>query len=110
LYVEPNKERTHNWLTVNRLKLPLPSTRYGFFNNSISQSENNVNTKNNTAEGVESGDVKYSIKENVKNKVSGEIYDKGLFLIQTYLKGFHHAIGVKLLEILFQNILQEKSF
>ena len=85
--------------------MPLPSTRYGFFNNSISQSENNVNTKNNTAEGVESGDVKYSIKENVRNKVSGEIYDKGLFLIQTYLKGFHHAIGVKLLEILFQNIL-----
>lgn len=61
--------------------------------------------KNNTGKGVESGDVKYSIKENVKNKVSGEIYDKGLFLIQTYLKGFHHAIGVKLLEILFQNIL-----
>ena len=59
---------------------------------------------------VGSGDVKYSIKENVKNKVSGEIYDKVVFLIQTYLKGFHHAIGVKLLEILFQNILQEKSF
>ena len=57
LYVEPNKERTHNWLTVNRLKLPLPSTRYGFFNNSISQSENNVNTKND-----ESGnDIKYSM-------------------------------------------------
>ena len=87
LYVEPNKERTHNWLSVNRLKLPLPSTRYGFFNNSISQSENNVNTKNNTAEGVESGDVKYSIKENVKNKVSGEIYDKVVVLDTNIFKG-----------------------
>ena len=87
LYVEPNKERTHNWLTVNRLKLPLPSTRYGFFNNSISQSENNVNTKNNTGKGVESRDVKYSIKENVKNKVSGEIYDKVVVLDTNIFKG-----------------------
>ena len=87
LYVEPNKERTHNWLTVNRLKLPLPSTRYGFFNNSISQSKNNVNTKNNTDKGVESGDVKYSIKENVKNKVSGEIYDKVVVLDTNIFKG-----------------------
>ena len=87
MYVEPNKERTHNWLTVNRLKLPLPSIRYGFFNNSISQSEDNVNTKNNTAEGVESGDVKYSIKENVKNKVSGEIYDKVVVLDTNIFKG-----------------------
>lgn len=45
LYVELNKERTHNWLSVNRLKLPLPSTRFGFFNNSISQNSKNVNTK-----------------------------------------------------------------
>ena len=57
LYVEPNKERTHNWLTVNRLKLPLPSTKYGFFNNSISQSPQNVNTKNDES----SNDIKYSI-------------------------------------------------
>ena len=57
LYVEPNKERTHNWLSVNRLKLPLPSTRFGFFNNSISQSENNVNTKNDES----SNDIKYSM-------------------------------------------------
>ena len=87
MYVEPNKERTLNWLTVNRLKLPLPSTRYGFFNDSISQSENNVNTKNNTGKGVESGDVKYSIKENVKNKVSGEIYDKVVVLDTNIFKG-----------------------
>ena len=57
LYVEPNKERTHNWLSVNRLKLPLPSTRFGFFNNSISQNSKNINTKND-----ESGnDIKYSM-------------------------------------------------
>ena len=57
LYVEPNKERTHNWLTVNRLKLPLPSTKYGFFNNSISQNSKNVNTKNDES----SNDIKYSM-------------------------------------------------
>lgn len=57
LYVEPNKERTHNWLSVNRLKLPLPSTRFGFFNNSISQSPKNVNTKNDES----SNDIKYSM-------------------------------------------------
>lgn len=57
LYVEPNKERTHNWLSVNRLKLPLPSTRFGFFNNSISQNSQNVNTKNDES----SNDIKYSM-------------------------------------------------
>lgn len=66
--------------------------------------------KNNTGKGVESGDVKYSIKENVKIRFQVKYMIRWLFLIQTYLKGFHHAIGVKLLEILFQNILQEKSF
>ena len=88
LYVEPNKERTHTWLKVNRLKLPLlSSSTYGFFNNSISQNSKNVNTKNNTDKGVESGDVKYSIKENVKNKVSGEIYDKVVVLDTNIFKG-----------------------
>ena len=65
LYVEPNKKRTHNWLTVNRLKLPLPSTKYGFFNNSISQNSKNVNTKNDTDKGV---DIKYSISDDVIKK------------------------------------------
>ena len=37
--------------------MPLPSTRFGFFNNSISQSENNVNTKNDES----SNDIKYSM-------------------------------------------------
>ena len=58
LYVEPNKKRTHMWLRVNRLQLPLlSSSTYGFFNNSISQNSKNVNTKND-----ESGnDIKYSM-------------------------------------------------
>ncbi|WP_296154446.1 LPD23 domain-containing protein [Ruminococcus sp.] len=58
LYVEPNKERTHTWLKVNRLKLPLlSSSTYGFFNNSISQNSKNVNTKNDES----SNDIKYSM-------------------------------------------------
>ncbi|MBD9049816.1 LPD23 domain-containing protein [Ruminococcus sp.] len=36
---------------------------------------------------VESGDVKYSIKENVKNKVSGEIYDKVVVLDTNIFEG-----------------------
>ena len=43
--------------------------------------------KNNTGKGVENGDVKYSIKENVKNKVSGEIYDKVVVLDTNIFKG-----------------------
>lgn len=43
--------------------------------------------KNNTDKGVGSGDVKYSIKENVKNKVSGEIYDKVVVLDTNIFKG-----------------------
>ena len=43
--------------------------------------------KNNTDKGIESGDVKYSIKENVKNKVSGEIYDKVVVLDTNIFKG-----------------------
>ena len=58
LYVEPNKKRTHMWLRVNRLQLPLlSSSTYGFFNNSISQNSKNVNTKNDES----SNDIKYSI-------------------------------------------------
>ncbi len=32
LYVEPNKNRTDNWLTLNRLQLPLSVTNYGPIN------------------------------------------------------------------------------
>ena len=66
LYVEPNKKRTHMWLRVNRLQLPLlSSSTYGFFNNSISQNSKKVNTKNNTGKGV---DIKYSISDDVIKK------------------------------------------
>ena len=41
--------------------------------------------KNNTAEGV--GNVKYSIKDNVKNKDSGEVYDKVVVLDTNIFKG-----------------------
>ncbi len=58
LYIEPNKKRTHMWLKVNRLQLPLlSSSTYGFFNNSISQNSKNVNTKNDES----SNDIKYSM-------------------------------------------------
>ena len=44
LYVEPNKKRTQNWLTVNRLQLPLPSSSYGFINTIVANKPSGVNT------------------------------------------------------------------
>ena len=44
LYVEPNKKRTQNWLTVNRLQLPLPSSSYGFTNTIVANKPSGVNT------------------------------------------------------------------
>ena len=44
LYVEPNKKRTQNWLTVNRLQLPLPSSSYGFINTIVANKSSGVNT------------------------------------------------------------------
>ena len=46
LYVDPNKKRTRNWLTVNRLQLPLPSSSYGFSNTIKPQSTGNVKQNN----------------------------------------------------------------
>jgi len=42
LYVDPNKERTDNWLKVNRLQLPLLSTQYGSID-SISDTVEKIN-------------------------------------------------------------------
>ena len=42
LYVDPNKERTTNWLTLNRLQLPLNITNYGPLK-SITYSHEDVN-------------------------------------------------------------------
>ena len=44
LYVEPNKNRTQNWLSVNRLQLPLPSSSYGFVNTIVANKPSGVNT------------------------------------------------------------------
>lgn len=44
LYVEPNKKRTQNWLTVNGLQLPLPSSSYGFVNTIVANKPSGVNT------------------------------------------------------------------
>ena len=44
LYVEPNKKRTQNWLTVNRLQLPLPSSSYGFIDTIVANKPSGVNT------------------------------------------------------------------
>lgn len=43
LYVEPNKNRTNNWLVANRLQLPLHITDYGSIR-SITYPKGNVNT------------------------------------------------------------------
>lgn len=82
-YVEPDKKRTNNWLTLNRLQLPLSVTKYGPIK-MITYPEGNVNTynmqneKNNSEEktemqialekaGIDSsmfeGDVKNSVTE-----------------------------------------------
>ena len=43
LYVEPNKKRTNDWLTQNRLQLPLGQTNHRY-NTNISQNDNVVNS------------------------------------------------------------------
>ena len=43
LYVEPNKKRTDNWLTLNRLQLPLSVTNYGSIK-SVTYPDGYVNT------------------------------------------------------------------
>ena len=57
LYIGPDKNRTDSWLTVNRLKLPAPSTNYGSINTITSQSRD-VNNQS-----MQDG-RKYSIPEN----------------------------------------------
>ncbi len=49
LYINPNKKSVRTWLSVNRLQLPLPSSKYGLIKkldltsiNSISKSNKNV--------------------------------------------------------------------
>lgn len=43
LYIDKNKKRINNWLTHNRLQLPLGQTNYQFSNDMLSQNGNDVN-------------------------------------------------------------------
>lgn len=85
LYVEPNKKRTQNWLTVNRLQLPLPSSSYGFINTIVANKPSGVNThsmqngqknaqngENNTRHSLEvdSPDIRYSKRVGFDNALA----------------------------------------
>ena len=61
LYVDPNKNRTNSWLTVNRLQLPLPSSSYGSID-TIASSDGGVNSHSMQSSEEYSGEVRYSIQ------------------------------------------------
>ncbi len=44
LYVDKNKKRINNWLTHNRLQLPLGQNNYQFSNDIVSQKNTDVNS------------------------------------------------------------------
>ena len=69
LYVDKNKKRTDNWLTQNRLQLPLGQTNYRY-NNNISHNSDNVNTYN-----MQNGG-KNSIKSGVNGKTLTDLIDE----------------------------------
>ncbi len=71
LYVEPNKKRTHNWLTVNRLQLPLPSSNYGFIKTIVSHSDNIVNN-NSMQESEKKSEIKFAVDDIKRNIVQSE--------------------------------------
>lgn len=51
--MDKNKKRTHSWLNLNRLQLPLANANYGSFNTIISQKSDGFNTsksKNNKSD------------------------------------------------------------
>lgn len=56
LYIEPNKNRTNRWLSVNRLQLPLPSSSIGS-NTNVPQKANSVN---NSISKTSKNDTSYS--------------------------------------------------
>lgn len=61
LYIDPNKKRTHSWFVVNRLKLPLLLTNYGFVNSSLSQNDSGVNKS--LPKKTADSEIKYSLKQ-----------------------------------------------
>ncbi len=77
LYVDPNKNRTNRWLTVNRLQLPLPSsTTVGSSDPSIAQAQPGVNTQY-----TQDGTKKFSIqRDSAGNEVVVVDTDQGIFV------------------------------
>lgn len=67
LYVDQDKKRTDNWLTVNRLQLPLPSTNYGSETN-IPQNGDAVNISISENGENDTGRKKFSIRHTTDNK------------------------------------------
>lgn len=62
VYIEQNKKRTNNWLKLNRLQLPLVNQSGS--NNSITKTNNTVNT--NILKNSDS-DTKFSLDDDLKN-------------------------------------------
>ncbi|NLB80583.1 MAG: DEAD/DEAH box helicase family protein, partial [Clostridiaceae bacterium] len=58
LYIEPNKNRTDKWLSLNRLQLPLGHTTYGSIDK-ISYNNDTVNTN------IRKNDKKYSLDNDI---------------------------------------------
>ena len=85
LYVDPNKERTHNWLKVNRLKLPLlSSSNYGFFKTNIPQ--NNKNVKHSVDDTINNEYLK-AVKNNdleTAQKLVDEAAKENGYIIKAY--------------------------
>ena len=69
LYVDKNKKRTDNWLTQNRLQLPLGQTNYRY-NNNISHNNDIVNSYD-----MQNGE-KNSIKSGVNGKTLTDLIDE----------------------------------
>ena len=76
LYVEPNKKRTQNWLSVNRLQLPLPSSSYGFINTIVANKPSGVNTHSmqNGQKNAQNGknDSRHSLEVDQEYQRAGE--------------------------------------
>ena len=76
LYVEPNKKRTQNWLTVNRLQLPLPSSSYGFINTIVANKPSGVNTHSmqNGQKNAQNGknNTRHSLEVDLEYQRAGE--------------------------------------
>ena len=85
LYVEPNKKRTQNWLSVNRLQLPLPSSSYGFVNTIVANKPSGVNTHSmqNGQKNAQNG------KKNTRHSL--EVDSQGNELTEAQLRRYKHV-------------------